>query len=116
MSEMNIKTEVKVADDAINIIAGIAATSVSGVHSLGEGMTFKTIPFIGSKNLKKGIVVVKNDDDNSVSVKITVTLKNGAEIRKVCSNIQEKIKDSIESMLDITVREVIVKVAKIDDV
>ena len=110
---MGIKTDVKVADDVINMIAGIAATSVDGVVSLGEGMTFKTIPFIGTKNLKKGISVIQNDDD-SISVKIIVALKNGVDIKKICSNIQEKIKEAVESMLDIVVRDIEVRVARVD--
>ncbi len=115
MASTSMKTDVKVADDVINAIAGIAATSIKGVDSLGEGMTFKNIPFIGTSNLKKGIKIDSNDD-GSISVRLTVTLKTGVEIKKTCSSIQEKIKESIESMLDISVKEVIVKVAKVDDV
>lgn len=110
-----MKTDVRMADDVINEIAGIAATSVKGVACLGEGLTFKNIHFTGTKNLKKGIKIVENDD-GSITVKLTVTLKNGVEIKKTSSSIQEKIKESIESMLDLKVRDVVVKVAKIDDV
>ena len=110
-----MKTDVKIADDVINIIAGIAATSVKGVACLGEGLTFKNLHVIGTRNLKKGIKVIQNDD-GSITVKLTVTLKNGVAIKKISSSIQEKIKESIESMLDISVRNVVVKVAKVDDV
>ena len=116
MSNLNIKTSVNVADDTLPIIVGIAATSVEGVASLGEGVTFKAMPFIGANSLKKGIVVTKEEKGDNVVVKITVVLKQGVDIKKVCYNIQEKAKESIESMLDLTVKEVIVKVAKLDDV
>ena len=115
MSVAKIKTDVKIADDIINIIAGIAATSVDGVLSIGEGLTFTTIPFIGTKNLKQGIIVEKDDNDK-LNISIIVALKSGIDVKKACYNIQEKIKESIESMLDMSVNKVVVKVAKIDDV
>ena len=46
--DSRIKTDIKIADDSILLIAGIAATSVEGVAALGEGLTFKALPFIGS--------------------------------------------------------------------
>lgn len=116
MVDSKLKTDVKVADDTIAVIAGIAATSIEGVASLGEGVTFKALPFIGSNSLKKGIVITKDEKGDNIVVKITMVIKQGADLKKTCYNIQEKVKESIESMLDLTVKEVIVKVAKVNDV
>ena len=100
MVDNSIKTDVKVADDTILMIAGIAATSVKGVAALGEGVTFKALPFIGSNSLKKGIVIEKDENDDNIVVNVTIVIENGADIKKTCLNIQEKVKESIESMLD----------------
>lgn len=116
MAELNIKTDIKVADDTIAMIAGIAATGVSGVASLGEGVTFKALPFIGSNSLKKGVVIEKDEKGNNIIVKLTIVIEQGKDIKKTCTNIQEKVKESIESMLDLNVKEVIVRVAKVNDV
>lgn len=112
----NIKTDVKVADDTILMIAGIAATSVEGVAALGEGVTFKALPFIGSNSLKKGIVIEKDENGDNIAVNVTIVIENGADIKKTCLNIQEKVKEAIESMLDLSVNEVSVRVAKVNDV
>ena len=112
----SIKTNVKVADDTIAMIAGMAATSVNGVAALGEGVTFKALPFIGSNSLKKGVVIEKSENGDSLVAKITIVIEQGADIKKTCTNIQEKVKEAVESMLDIGVKEVIVRVAKVDDV
>lgn len=112
----SIKTDVKVADDTIAVIAGIAATSTEGVASLGEGLTFTALPFIGSNSLKKGVEIEKVANGKRLIVKVTIVIKQGADIKKTCTNIQEKVKESIESMLDLNVKEVIVRVAKVDDV
>lgn len=116
MADLNIKTDIKVADDTISMIAGIAATSVPGVASLGEGVTFKALPFIGSSSLKKGVVIEKNADGNNIVVNLTIVMEQGKDIKKTCTSIQEKVKESIESMLDLNVKEVVVRVAKINDV
>lgn len=111
---MEIKSNTKIADDVIPMIAGIAATNVDGVVSMGEGITFKAMSFIGSKSLKKGIEII-NDGKGSILCKLTVVIKQGMEIRKVCTNIQEKVKEALESMLDVKVKQVIVRVAKVEE-
>jgi uncharacterized alkaline shock family protein YloU len=116
MVELNIKTDVKVADDTISMIAGMAATSVPGVLALGEGVTFKALPFIGSNSLKKGVVIEKDDSGKNIIARLTIVLEQGKDIRKTCTNIQEKVKEAIESMLDLNVKEVSVRVAKVNDV
>ncbi len=116
MADLNIKTNVQVADDTISMIAGIAATSTKGVAALGEGVTFKALPFIGSNSLKKGVTIEKNEKDDSIVVKVTIVIEQGADIKDTCTSIQERVKESIESMLDLNVREVIVRVAKVNDI
>lgn len=112
----NFKTDVKISDDTINMIAGIAATSVDGVSALGEGETFKMIPFLNSSNLQKGILVEKNENDDTINIVVTIAIKEGVEIKPTCRNVQEKVKEAIESMLNMKVREVSVRVAKVNDI
>ena len=116
MMSNSIKTEVKVADDTILMIAGIATTSVEGVAALGEGVTFKAMPFIGSNSLKKGILISKDENGDNIVVNVTIVLSSGADLKKTCMNIQEKVKESIESMLDLNVKQVTIRVAKINDI
>lgn len=115
MVDSSIKTDIKVADDTIAMIVGIATTSVKGVASLGEGVTFKALPFIGSNSLKKGVVIEKDDRDDIV-INVTIVIEQGADLKKTCINIQEKVKESVESMLDLKVKKVTVRVAKINDI
>lgn len=115
MSIDKIKNNVQVADDVILSIISLAATNVDGVDSIGEGITFKAMPFIGSNNLKQSVTVEKDDNGDNLIVSIKVVLKQGANLKSVCNTIQEKIKESIESMLDLNVEKVQVKVTKISD-
>ena len=114
--DSRIKTDIKIADDSILLIAGIAATSVEGVAALGEGLTFKALPFIGSGSLKKGVTIEKDEQGKNIKVMVTIVIKQGADIKSTCVSIQEKVKESIEQMLDLNVKEVVGRVAKVDDV
>lgn len=116
MADNVLKTQVKVADDVIAMISGIAAASVDGVASLGDGVTFKAVPFIGSKNLKKGVTIEKCDNGKEIKVNISMVLKQDSDLKSTCVSIQEKVKEAVESMLDLKVKEVTVRVAKIDDI
>ena len=110
----HIKTNINVADDVIPVIAGISATSVEGVASLSNNVTSKALSFIPSNKLKNGILIVKDNDGNNLEITISIILKDGYDIREVCEQVQEKVKEAIESMLDLKVKNVTVRVAQIN--
>lgn len=112
MVNSNVKYNVNIADDCISIIAGVSATSVEGVLNLGDNnMTNKLLPFLGTKNLKKGIYIEK--ENNDLIIKISISIKDGYNIEDVCIAVQEKVKDAIESMLDVNVKEVSINVVNL---
>ena len=49
--------EVKIADEVVAIIAGLAATEVDGVSSMAGNITNEIVSRLGMKNLSKGILV-----------------------------------------------------------
>ena len=97
--------EVKVADEVVAIIAGLAATEVEGVDSLGGNIT-------GMKNLSKGVKVTV--EESSVLVDITLNLKYGTQIPAVSAKVQDKVKSAIETMTGLSVTEVNIKVASVN--
>ena len=58
---INIKSdesgEIKVADEVVAIIAGLAATEVEGVSSMAGNITNEIVSRLGMKNLSKGIQI-----------------------------------------------------------
>ena len=100
-----IKSEVKIADDVISEIAGIATMSVSGVVSVGEGL---------KKNSRKAIELKKESCGDLVAY-VPITVAVGVAVKKVCAEVQEKIRDAIESMLDLHVKNVNIYVLKIEE-
>ena len=100
--------EVKVADEVVAIIAGLAATEVEGVDSLGGEIVSK----LGMKNLSKGVKVTV--EESSVLVDITLNLKYGTQIPAVSAKVQDKVKSAIETMTGLSVTEVNIKVASVN--
>ena len=52
---------VKVADEVVAIIAGLAATEVDGVYSMAGGITNELVSMLGRKNLSAGVDIECNE-------------------------------------------------------
>ena len=102
---------VKIADEVVAVIAGLAATEVKGVASIAGGITNDTVARKGIKALSKGVRV--GVEDQLVTVDLTVSLEYGYSIPEVGTAVQEKVKSAIENMTGMKVTDVNVKVADI---
>ena len=100
--------EVKIADEVVAIIAGLAATEVEGVSSMAGNITNEIVSRLGMKNLSKGILVEVLDDE--VKVDVAINIDYGYSI----PDVQEKVKSTIENMTGLTVAVVNVRIASVD--
>jgi uncharacterized alkaline shock family protein YloU len=98
----------KIADDVVAIIAGLAATDVEGVAGMSGGLAGGIADMLGKKNLAKGVKVEVGDKQAKIDVFIVV--KFGARIPDVAWSIQENVKKAIESMTGLEASEVNVHV------
>ena len=98
-------TNIKIADDVIAVIAGAAASEVSGVASMAGGFA-KGISevFSGKKNFAKGIKVEAGEKETKIDVNIIV--EYGVRIPDVAFEIQNKVKKAVEGMTGLKVVEV----------
>ena len=87
---------IQISEEAVSVIAGIAATEVEEVVSFVSKM--------GITRLSKGIKVRMEED--TVSVTVTVNLLYGCVMLDVCRTIQEKVAQAIETMTNLSVAEV----------
>ena len=104
--------EVQVADEVVAIIAGLAATEVDGVTSMGGNITKDLVSRLGIKNLSKGIRVSVEED--KVSVYLTLNIAYGYAIPEVSQKVQERVKGAIENMTGLQVAGVNVRIAEVD--
>ena len=87
---------VKIADEVISIVAGLAATEVAGVAGMSGGLAGGIAELLGKKNFSKGVKVIVSG--KTVTVEIYVIIEYGICIPEVAIEIQEKVKEAVESM------------------
>ena len=103
------KSEIKISDDVVSVIAGIAASEVPGVSGMAGGFAGGiTEVFSGKKNLSKGIKVEVGDKEAKIDVNIIV--EYGVRIPDVAFEIQNRVKKAVETMTGLKVLEVNVHV------
>ena len=108
---------VKIADEVISIVAGLAATEVAGVAGMSGGLAGGIAELLGKKNFSKGVKVIVAG--KTVTVEIYDIIEYGICIPEVAIEIQEKVKEAVESMtgfevaaVDIHVQGISRRVAK----
>lgn len=104
--------EVKIADEVVAIIAGLAAMEVDGVASMAGNATRELISKLGMKSLSKGVKV--DVLDGIVTVSLALNLKYGFSIMEISGKVQEKVKTAIENMTGLTVADVNIRIAGVD--
>ena len=104
--------EIKIADEVVAIIAGLAATEVDGVSSMTGNATRELVSKLGMKSLSKGVKV--DVLDGIVTVSLVLNLKYGYNIKDTTQKVQEKVKAAIENMTGLEVADVNIRVAGVD--
>lgn len=103
--------QVQIADEVVAVIAGLAATEVDGVAKMYGNITNEIVSKLGMKNLSKGVKVQISNEEVEVILKLV--LDYGVNITSVCSEVQERVKNAIETMTGLAVKEVNIRIAGI---
>ena len=104
--------EIKIADEVVSIIAGLAAMEVDGVASMAGNATRELISKLGMKSLSKGVKV--DVLEGVVTVSLALNMKYNYSIMDVSAKVQEKVKSAVENMTGLEVADVNVKVAGVE--
>ncbi|MGN1301518.1 MAG: Asp23/Gls24 family envelope stress response protein [Clostridia bacterium] len=110
--EMNVEEEneitsadntgIKISNDVVASIAGVAVSEVPGVYSMAGGLAGGISEvFSGKKNLSKGIKVEVGEKDTKIDVNIIV--EYGVRIPDVAFEIQGRVKKAVETMTGLKV-------------
>lgn len=104
--------EVKTTDEVVAIIAGLAATEVEGVVSIGGNITNELVSRLGMKSLSKGVKV--SIQENAVAVDLTLNIEFGRNLLETSRKVQERVKSSIENMTGLKVADVNIRIANVE--
>ena len=103
---------VKIADDVVAVIAGLAATEVKGVASMAGNISNELMSKMGVKNLAKGVKVEMIG--KSVRADLNLIVEYGYNIPAVSQKVQEKVKSTIENMTGLEVTDVNIRIAGVN--
>lgn len=99
---------IRIADEVVSIIAGLATTEIDGVASMSGGIAGGIAEALGKKNFSKGVKVDVGDEEAAVDLFLIV--RYGARIPDVAWAVQENVKKAIENMTGLKVIKVNVHV------
>ena len=100
---------IKISNDVIAVIAGVAVSEVPGVYGMSGGFAGGISEvFSGKKSLSKGIKV--DTDEKEVKIDVNIIVEYGTRIPDVAFEIQNRVKTSVENMTGLKVEEVNVHV------
>lgn len=107
MPEKKERTElgdIRIANEVVGVIAGLAATDVDGVAGMSGGIAGGIAELLGRKNLSKGVKVEVGEEQAAVD--LFVVVEYGVRIPDIAWQIQENVKRAIETMTGLEVVEV----------
>ncbi|MBF8982659.1 Asp23/Gls24 family envelope stress response protein [Lutibacter sp. B2] len=96
--------QIKIADEVVGTIAGLAATEVAGVAGMSGGIAGGIAEMLGRKNLSTGVKVEVGEQETAID--LFVVVEYGVKIPDVAWQIQESVKKAIETMTGLNVIEV----------
>ena len=109
VEEVKESEGIKISNDVIAVIAGVAASEVPGVATMAGGLTGGlTEALKGKKNLAKGIKV--DATETTAKIDVNIIVEYGSRIPDVAYEIQNRVKKSVENMTGLKVTEVNVHV------
>ena len=109
--DINLGT-VKIADDVVAMIAGLACMEVKGVSAMAGTVGNELLDRVGVKSLTKGVKVYVTG--KKVKTDVALLVEYGYNIPAVSQKVQDKVKSAIENMTGLEVTDVNVRIAGVN--
>ena len=103
---------VKISEEVVSVIAGIAASEIEGVSGLNPTTTGGiTQVFTGKRNVTKGVKVVIGETESVIDMIMSV--EYGYNIPQVVKKVQENVMETVENITGLKVSEINIMVNNI---
>lgn len=107
MEEANVGT-IRISDDVVATIAGLAATDTPGIAGMSGGISEGLARRLSGKQVNKGVSVEVGETEAAIDLRVIVNY--GAKIHEVCKDLQHNVREAVQNMTGLIVVEVNVKV------
>jgi len=105
---------VKIADDVVAMIAGLAALEIDGVSAMAGNISNELMNKVGVKNIGKGVKV--EILGKRVSIEMAVIVDYGFNIPAISQKVQQKVKSAIENMTGLNVTDVNLRISGVNNI
>ncbi|MBE7065325.1 MAG: Asp23/Gls24 family envelope stress response protein [Ruminococcaceae bacterium] len=102
----------RITDESIAIVAGVAATEVESVARMSVGIAGGIAEALGRHNPAKGVKVEMIEDEAVIDLYVIVNY--GSRISDIAWEIQEHVKDSVEKLTGVVVSAVNIHIQGIE--
>ena len=102
---------VKISDEVVSVIAGIAAGEIKGVEELQQAGNNISQLLKGKKNVTKNVKVTLNEENAIIDLNLAV--EYGVKIPEVVNSVQENVKKTVEAITGLKVEAVNINVQNI---
>jgi uncharacterized alkaline shock family protein YloU len=99
---------IRISDDVVSTIAGLAALETPGIAAMSGGISEGLAKRLSGKNVQRGVSVEVGQVEAAIDLRVIVNY--GSRIQVVCRELQENVREAVENMTGLTVVEVNVKV------
>ena len=100
----NAYGSIKIAEDAVAGIVSLAAAQIKGVAAMSGSMASGITEKLGKKNLAKGVKVEIEEQD--VKIALHINVEYGVRIPQLAQEMQNKVRDTVQTMTGLKVKEV----------
>lgn len=108
MTEENQTGIIRISDDVVATIAGLAALETPGIAAMSGGISEGLAKRLSGKNVQKGVSVEVGQLEAAIDLRIIVHY--GIPIQEVSHQLQRNVREAVENMTGLQVVEVNVKV------
>ncbi|MFC7748723.1 Asp23/Gls24 family envelope stress response protein [Paenibacillus thermoaerophilus] len=108
MEELENQGVIRISDDVVSTIAGLAAIETPGIAGMSGGISEGWAKRLSGKNVQKGVTVEVGQVEAAIDLRVIV--QYGSKIQDVCRELQLNVKEAVENMTGLRVVEVNVKV------
>lgn len=103
---------IKIHKNVIASIASLAILEIEGVARVGGDLKSGLLEIVGKKALSAIKVEISKNED--VKVEIPIVIKYGFNIPEVANRAQESVRNALEKMTNLSIKDININVQRIE--
>jgi uncharacterized alkaline shock family protein YloU len=103
---------IRIHDNVIASIASIAATEIEGVKGIEKNLKSGILELLDKKNL--ATIRIEKDKNGEIIIGIPLIVKYGYSIPEIANKVQENVRNALEKMTNITIKDIDVNIQAIE--